>query len=166
MKSGNKSLIRKALPFIGAAAIAGTDLYIKKKMDEELPEEGTIDAQPPKKGILLFRRHHNKGAIMNIGSTNPESVKLASTVACGGVFGALFGACKHGSFWEKIGYMLCLGGAMSNTYDRVKKGYVMDYVSLDVKPKRVSKVVFNLSDICVFIGSVIVLINGIFSKRN
>lgn len=166
MKSGSKSLIRKALPFIGAAIIAGTDLYIKNKMNEELPEDGTIATKPAKKGILIFRRHHNKGAVMNIGSKKPDTVKLASSIACGGVFGALYGACKHGSFWEKLGYMFCLGGAVSNTYDRVKKGYVMDYVSLDVKPEKVRKVVFNLSDVCVLFGSVIVLVSGIFTKRN
>jgi len=166
MRKNEPSIMAKLLPFLGAAAIAGTDLYIKKKMDKELPPDGEENTIPVKKGKLIFRRYQNKGAMLNLGQKHPEKVTLASSILCGGVFGALYSSIKNkGNFFEKIGYMLCLGGAVSNTYDRVTKGYVMDYVSLDVKPAKVRRLVFNLSDVCIFAGAIIVMITNLFPRK-
>lgn len=161
-----KVIAKKLLPFAGALLIAGTDLYIKDKMDKELPKEGEEATVPLKKGKLIFRRHHNKGAFLNMGEKHPEQVKMASSIACGGVFGALYASSVgNGTFLEKIGYMFCLGGAMSNTYDRFKKGYVMDYASLDVKPAKIRKIVFNLSDVFIVVGSIFIVISSFFTKK-
>ena len=45
-----------------------------------------------------------------------------------------------------ICYGLIFGGALSNLYDRIFLGYVVDYIDLRVWP------VFNLSDTCITIG--------------
>ena len=161
-----KETVKRLLPFAGAALIAATDLYIKDKMDKELPKEGEEATVPVKRGKFILRRHHNKGAIFNIGEKYPDKVKLASSIACGGVFGALYSAViGSGTIFEKIGYMFLLGGAMSNTYDRVKKGYVMDYASLDVKPKKIRNFVFNISDVSIFLGTFIVVISSLVTKK-
>lgn len=161
-----KEAVKRLLPFAGAALIAATDLYIKDKMDKDLPKEGEEATVPIKKGKLIFHRYHNKGALFGIGEKYPDKVKMASAMACGGVFGALYSSViGKGTFFEKLGYTFCLGGAMSNTYDRVKKGYVMDYASLDVKPAKIRKVVFNLSDVFIFLGSIIVVISSLITKR-
>ncbi|MCQ2493486.1 MAG: signal peptidase II [Lachnospiraceae bacterium] len=161
-----KEAVKRLLPFAGAALIAGTDLYIKNKMDKELPKEGEEAIVPVKKYHLIFHRYHNKGAFLNLGEKYPDKVKMASAIACGGVFGALYSSViGKGTFFEKLGYTFLLGGAMSNTYERVKKGYVMDYASLDVKPAKIRKVVFNLSDVFIFFGSIIVVISSLISKK-
>ncbi|UCG35768.1 MAG: signal peptidase II [Candidatus Omnitrophota bacterium] len=51
-----------------------------------------------------------------------------------------------------IPYGLIFGGALSNLYDRLLLGYVVDYIDLRVWP------VFNLSDTCITIGIGLLLI--------
>ena len=46
---------------------------------------------------------------------------------------------------------LVLAGGASNLYDRLKRGYVVDYFS--IQWKKLKKVVFNLGDIFIFAGS-------------
>lgn len=55
----------------------------------------------------------------------------------------------------KAGLALLLGGAYSNTYDRLTRNYVVDYVSFPVKNKRVRRIVFNISDFCIIIGALL-----------
>lgn len=54
---------------------------------------------------------------------------------------------------EKLGLSMAAGGGLSNLYDRKTKGYVTDYFSLGVKNEKVRNMVFNLSDVCIFIGA-------------
>ena len=63
---------------------------------------------------------------------------------------------KKGCLAQKIGLSMVLGGAISNLYDRLVKGYVVDYFSIEFK--RLKKVIFNLGDIFVFLGSLVFLI--------
>ena len=52
-----------------------------------------------------------------------------------------------------IGYTLLLGGGISNFIDRMKKGSVTDYVRFPKFPvKKISELVFNLSDFGIFAG--------------
>lgn len=46
-----------------------------------------------------------------------------------------------------------MGGALSNLYDRVVRGYVVDYFTIEWK--FLKKVVFNLGDMFVFLGSAV-----------
>ena len=46
-----------------------------------------------------------------------------------------------------------LGGAVGNTYDRFKRGYVVDYLSLKTKNRKLSDITFNLSDLALFAGA-------------
>lgn len=60
----------------------------------------------------------------------------------------------------KLAVSLILGGGLSNYIDRFVRGYVIDYFTFAGKDKKVGrKVIFNLSDFCIFIGS------GIFAFR-
>ena len=55
----------------------------------------------------------------------------------------------------RLGLALLLGGAFSNTYDRLRRGYVVDYVSFPVKWQAFRKIVFNCSDFCIIIGALL-----------
>ncbi len=58
----------------------------------------------------------------------------------------------------KAGLSLLLGGAFSNTYDRVMREYVVDYVSLKTGIAAIDGVVFNLADLCILIGTMAVVL--------
>lgn len=58
----------------------------------------------------------------------------------------------------RTGLAMLLGGAYSNTYDRLRRKYVVDYVSFGVPVKRLRRIIFNISDFCIMIGAMITVI--------
>ena len=150
------------LPFAGALGIAATDLFFKNKFDKELDD---TENREIKKGIFLIRRHHNRGAMFNLAQKYPQEVTGVSVFSAILNFLALAVTVpKRGRVLEKAGFSLMLGGAISNTYDRVKKKYVMDYVSLDVKPEKIRNIVFNISDVSLLFGVILVFISNLTAK--
>ena len=162
MASKKFGLFKMLFPFAVAGTVATTDHYLKGKFDRELP---TDSSKGIKKGHLVLRKLHNKGGFLGFGEKYSKEMIGVSIFGTAISFFSLLGACaRRGRFFEKAGYAFILGGAASNTYDRVKKGYVIDYASLDVKPKKIKNIVFNLSDVFIFFGSILVFISNLTSK--
>lgn len=110
-------------------------------------------------GNIILNRYHNKGAFLNIFEKNVKLVKCLSYSLLGIlllVFAVVLPKNRKGI--TKFALSLLLGGALSNTYDRHKRGYVVDYFSF----KFLKKIIFNISDICIFLGSALLLINSLF----
>lgn len=129
--------------------------YIEKHVDEW--EERQIC-----RGKLLIRKHHNKGMMLNAGQKRRRlvaAISLAFTVLLTLVFVVSLG--RHGNNLLRLGLSLLLGGAFSNTYDRLRRGYVVDYVSFPAKWQGLRKIVFNCSDFCIIIGSLISALGAI-----
>ncbi|NLJ91326.1 MAG: signal peptidase II [Clostridiales bacterium] len=113
-------------------------------------------------GNIILNRYHNKGAMLNIFENKPSFIKALSCVLLGLlvlVFAIILP--KDKKTWVKLALSLILGGAASNTYDRIKRGYVVDYFSF----KFLKKIIFNISDICIFIGSAILLLAELFNEK-
>lgn len=113
------------------------------------------------KSVIVLRRHHNRGAVLNFGENRRRAV-TAAALAMTGVLTVLFifSLGHKGGGLLKAGLSLLLGGAFSNAYDRLKRGYVVDYFSVNTKWKPLGKVVFNLSDFCIMIGAMLVVIGA------
>lgn len=113
-------------------------------------------------GNIIIERYHNKGAMFSFMDDKVEIVKMVSTALLG-ILLILFAFIipKKGGHLFKLGLSLVLGGALSNVYDRLKKGYVVDYFSF----KAIKKIVFNISDICIFTGLAIIAIISLFKKN-
>lgn len=61
--------------------------------------------------------------------------------------------------WERIGFISIVSGALSNLFDRLVYGFVIDY--LDLK----WFAIFNLADVLIVIGAIIVLIGILKSPK-
>ena len=151
---------------IGCAALAVgiflLDLLIKNYMEKHL-EEG--ETRPLCKGRLLIRKYHNRGAFLDLGQKNQGVVALVSlllTHFMTVVFLSTFSF--RGNAALKAGLALLLGGAYSNTYDRLTRRYVVDYVSFPVKSQRFRRIVFNISDFCILIGARLMTLSGLWEK--
>lgn len=136
-----------------AAAIFAGDLFIKGHMERTL-----IDGKEEKrmKGFIRLRKHHNKGAFLNAGEKRSSLVAVVSvllTLAVTVLFILTLGT--RGNPLLKTGLSMLLGGAFSNTYDRLKRNYVVDYLSFNLKWKWLSSIVFNLSDFGIIIGAML-----------
>lgn len=138
------------------------DLAIKNYVEKYIPASGNNRREKELLGgKLLLRRHHNKGAMLNLGTKRSAAVKWVSVclaIVLTAVF--LFSLGRRGNHLLRAGLALLLGGAFSNTYDRLKRGFVVDYVSFGVKWKPLRSVVFNISDFCIIIGAFLSVIGA------
>ena len=58
-----------------------------------------------------------------------------------------------------IALAFILGGSLSNLYDRVVRGYVIDYVDFRIWP------VFNLADLMINLGVIIIFVKLILGSK-
>ena len=137
------------------SAIFFGDLLVKNRI-----EKGEMDDVQHSiwGGHILIRKHHNKGFVLNWGQNRRRMVAVLSvllSVLMTAVF--LFSLGHRGNHLMRVGLAFLLGGAFSNTYDRLKRQYVVDYFSFNVKWQRLQRIVFNLSDFCIMIGALFVV---------
>ena len=81
------------------------------------------------------------------------AVSLTLTIILTLVF--LLSLGHRGNRLLRLGLALLLGGSFSNTYDRLRRKYVVDYLSFPVKWKWFRDIVFNISDFCIIIGALL-----------
>lgn len=141
-----------------AVAVFIVDLCIKDHI-ERTKTEGETEAVLD--GRLLLRKYHNRGAFLDMGQHNRGVVSVLSlglTLAATVLFLVTF--TFRGSGILKAGLALLLGGAYSNTYDRLVRKYVVDYVSFPVKNIKIRNIVFNISDFCIMIGALLMVLGS------
>lgn len=134
------------------------EYFLKNHIEEK--EDESVN-RPALFGLIRIRKYHNYGAALDMGERNPRLIAAVSVGLC--VFASIIFAATFatkGSELLKTGLALLLGGAYSNTYDRMKRKYVVDYVSFPVKWKFFRNVVFNISDFCIIIGAMISVIGS------
>ncbi len=111
------------------------------------------------RGLLVLRKYHNRGAFLNTGERRQKIVASISVALTALVAVILFKVAGiPGLKLCKAGLALLLGGGLSNTYDRLRRGYVVDYMSLQTGIRRIDCVVFNMADLYIMIGAVLALI--------
>lgn len=134
----------------GIMALGTADLAVKQEIEERMEKGGE---KPVSGGRILLRRVHNRGFALNCLEEHPKAVKYGSLLAgalCAGAGMQLF--LKKGQWVRKTGMMLILSGAFSNLYDRILRGYVVDYFGIRTKWKKFTDITFNLGDIFIFSG--------------
>ena len=136
-----------------AAGIFLADFLIKNYAERKF---SMVGEKKKLKGFLGLRLHHNRGAFMNVGQKNQKLIAVLSACETGVVL-LLSAFClgKKGRTVLKTSLAMVTGGALSNTYDRLKRKYVVDYFSFGVKWKLLSRMVFNISDFCIIIGCLV-----------
>ena len=141
-----------------AAAVFMLDFFVKKQIEDNM-ESGK--SRKICKGRILLCRHHNYGAIFNRMEKCPGLVKKF----CGGFWLALGIAWflllrKRDNIGLKLGLSVMLGAGGSNLYDRIARGYVVDYFSFRSPWKWLNQIIFNISDFFIFLGSILAAFSG------
>ncbi|MBQ2803824.1 MAG: signal peptidase II [Lachnospiraceae bacterium] len=132
------------------------DLVIKNTVEKKVVNG---ERRPYLGGLILIQKHHNQGMALNLLEKKRRLVVVISVVFSIVMLVILilsFG--QRGNHWLRIGLSLFLGGGFSNTYDRLRRKYVVDYISFGVKWKRFRRIVFNCSDFCIIIGALLITI--------
>ncbi len=132
------------------------DLFIKNRVEKYIAIGRGEKEKRIAHGKLILRKHHNQGMMLNMGEKKRPvvaAVSLALTIALTLVF--LLSLGHRGNRLLRLGLTLLLGGSFSNTYDRLRRKYVVDYLSFPVKWKWFRDIVFNISDFCIIIGALL-----------
>ena len=106
-------------------------------------------------GRILFSNPHsivlNYGMAFSTFQDMPTLATVLSGTACL-MIGAVFFMSELDE-WERFGYSLMLGGALSNFAEKIILGYVIDWIPLPVIP-----LVINIADIEVSLGALIAFV--------
>lgn len=133
---------------LGAGAFAADQLF-----------KGSVELQPPEafphdvvKDRIEFERMYTDGLVMGAMRDRGDIVTAAPAAAAAAslLYTATRGKKDTAGI---IGGSLIAGGALSNIFDRKKKGHVVDYIH--VKKGPLSRIVFNLADLFIALGAVI-----------
>lgn len=143
--------------FIGIVlCILALDLGIKEAI-EEMDTASFPKTLEKTEGRIILHKNHNEGFALGIYRSHPKVVKMLPVVVTSAVAGIFVWLhVQKGNIVEKLAVAMVLGGALSNLYDRLTRGYVVDYFS--IQWKKIKSVVFNLGDIFIFSGAVLLLV--------
>lgn len=130
-----------------------TDMLIKQSVEENIDEK---NVKPVFGGRVVIRKVYNKGMILNVLDGYPKQVTAISAVL--GILMAGYDIVlllRRGHYLEKIGMMLFTGGALSNIFDRIVRGKVIDYFGFRTKWRSFNRITFNLGDVFIMLGAVL-----------
>lgn len=113
-------------------------------------------SQPIIHNILHLTLVHNTGTAFGLFQDKNLFFVVLSAVVITGLTLLLFKEGKKaGSFSSWVPLVLLLGGAAGNLIDRVRFGYVVDFIDFRFWP------VFNVADSCITVGIVWLLLTSI-----
>ncbi len=135
-----------------AAAIFIADQVTKAAVERSIPEHTTVPVVPH---FLNFVHTKNAGAAFGLFSESPSAWKTVLLI----VVSSLLLAMVIGVVWRNqqlrrvagVGLALILGGALSNLFDRIRFGRVVDFV--DVYYRGYHWYTFNLADASIVVGA-------------
>lgn len=146
------------MAFIWAAGIIFViDLLFKESIEDQEPEGFPREMEKSGGRIWLYR-NHNEGfpfGFLKKKQWLVKNVPLVITSALAGIL--LWLTPRKGQLLEKTALACVVGGSLSNLYDRLVRGYVVDYFS--IQWKQLKKVVFNLGDLFIFLGAGLLLVS-------
>ncbi len=131
--------------FIIALSVIILDQFTKLLVVRELLLNQSV---PLIKGIFHITLVHNRGAAFGILKNQVPLFIFVSVVAIILIYFALRDRQRKGHFFYNLSLAFILAGALGNLIDRLRFGYVIDFLDLRVWP------VFNVADSAITIGAV------------
>lgn len=143
------------------AGIFAGDQWVKEYIEEN---QKLNVKKPAAGGRISITNHHNKGAALNFMEKKPIIILGAACITFGYVIILLKQIfSEEGNGLLKFSISLIAGGGLSNLYDRIKRGFVVDYFTINYG--KLKKVIFNLADICIFAGGFLMVLGEVLAGR-
>ena len=137
---------------ITAVMVFVADQVTKAVVQSSIPEHTTVPVLPH---FLNLVHTNNAGAAFGLFSDSPAPWKTVLLIVISGALLALVIAVMwryQRLRWETgLGLALILGGALSNLFDRIRLGRVVDF--LDVYYRAYHWPTFNLADSAIVVGA-------------
>ena len=117
---------------------------------------------PIVKNILHFTFVENTGAAFGLFKNNALFFIIISALAIFVISGLIIRYIRRGVFLSRpvlhYGLILIFSGAIGNLMDRLKFGYVIDFIDVRIWP------VFNIADSCITIGTLLLVLTLHFNN--
>jgi len=153
-----KKIIKLIAMAAASAGLAICDNEIKNRIEDGSINNGVID----KYGVAEIEKHHNRGIPMNrFSDRTKEITAISSAVLAGQVMNSAHTAISEEDCVSDLANVLITAGAISNTYDRIRRGYVVDYLKVGRK-----RAIYNISDFMIIGGVIITLINSFRTNKD
>lgn len=110
--------------------------------------------------LVRFSRTRNPDGIFGL-QFGPPFVYFVLPIL--GIILVLYFAVRGQDRWLGLCYGLVLGGAVGNLVDRVRLGHVIDFIDIGVKGWR--WYTFNLADLSVIVGIVLLIARELFGPK-
>lgn len=149
----------------GIAAIIVLDQLVKLAITRMLPVYDSVTIIPH---LLDFTYVRNTGVAFGV--LNESSIPFKGAITTALALIALAGIGLYArqlqahERWARVGLTLILGGAFGNLIDRVRLGYVVDFV--DVYWKTSHFWAFNVADAAISFGAVFVFLDLFLGNRH
>lgn len=143
-----------------AALVFSLDIILKLFIFRTISLSGQNITVVP--GILELVSVQNQGTAFGLLRNTPVPVLLTIAIIMLAVFIWLLLPFMHRISGVIIGGLV-VGGAVGNIYDRVNYGHVRDFIYFHIGDK-FSWPVFNIADICVVTGIILLMINLIIME--
>jgi signal peptidase II len=148
---------------IAAAAVFAIDQTVKALVIHvaALPVRLAIDVLP----VFRLAWVENHGISMGFLTAGSDAERWLLVALTAGIAGAvLFWLWRERDRTDGVALGLVLGGAVGNITDRVRLGYVADFLDLhfgDLHPF----LVFNVADAAITIGVLLLVLRALFARR-
>ena len=115
--------------------------------------------------IFNFTWTENRGISLGIGQAETDMHRWLLVLGTGAIAaGVAYWITREKSAGDRLALGLVLGGALGNIVDRVRLGYVVDFLDLHFGTVR-PFYVFNVADAAISIGVVILLLRAFFARK-
>lgn len=116
------------------------------------------------KNFLSFHYTENAGAAFGILQQKRMLFIIITTIFLIAITFYLIKNYNELSLITKIGVSILLGGAIGNYIDRVRYGYVVDFISVKLT-RTYDFPVFNIADMAIVLGTIIIVYVVMFDKQ-
>lgn len=143
------------LSVIILVVMASVDIAVKNYIEKNYTY---TDEKKIMAGLVTVRRSSNKGAFLGLLKNCRKILKAVTGILIAVLFiiYAVSFVMKKG-MGVKAGIAFILAGAVSNEYDRIKKGSVTDYFSINLP--FIKHIVFNIGDFSIFVGVILLFLS-------
>jgi len=151
----------RTLPFYVAlvAGLVALDQCIKYLVETRLVLQEMVEVLP----FLALYRTYNTGVAFSMFSSFSDTILVVVSLAVIAFILYLASRSTPEQWFARLGFALIIGGAVGNLIDRVVYGHVIDYIYFHTPVW--SFAVFNLADVFITIGAIIVLLEEFLGWR-
>ncbi len=151
-KNSIKVFLYLGIIVIGILLDQGSKIFIKNNME-------LYETIPVIKDVFHITYIENNGAAFNILSEATYILIGLPIIITAVILLYLFYYGSKNSLLENLGLLMIVSGGLGNLVDRANTGQVIDFLDFRIWP------VFNIADIFVSVGCIIIIVAVIFSRE-